>query len=55
MSVRYARVSALDSGRLIQGEALIDARENNLLWVEAARHVAEFEGFAEARLAGRCM
>ncbi len=54
MAVRYSRVSALDAGRLIQGEARIVARDNRLLWIEAASHTAEFEGFAEPAPAGSC-
>jgi hypothetical protein len=54
MSVVYSRVSALDRNRLIHGEAHILRDENQLLWIEAARHTAEFDGFAEAALAGRC-
>ena len=54
MSVRYCRVSALDSNRLIAGEAHILDDEARLLWVEAARHIAEFEGFAAPEMAERC-
>lgn len=48
LSVRYHRVSALDPRRLIAGEAHIVPSERQLLWIEAARHLAQFEGFAEA-------
>lgn len=54
LSVRYSRVSALDSHRIIQGEAQILHAEGQVAWVEAARHLAEFEGFAERTLAGAC-
>lgn len=54
MSVAYSRVSALDASRLVAGEAHILRAENRLLLIEAAHHVAEFEGFAEAGLAQRC-
>jgi len=54
MSIRYSRVSALDSNRLIMGEAHILRDEDRLLWIEAARHIAEFEGFVGPDLAGRC-
>jgi hypothetical protein len=54
MTVRYTRASALDPGRIIAGEAHILSTEGRLLWVEAARHLAEFEGFVEPALAGRC-
>ncbi|MGG5818913.1 hypothetical protein [Falsiroseomonas sp. HW251] len=54
MSVVYSRVSALDSSRLIHGEAHILHAENQLLLIEAARHLATFEGFAEAGLARSC-
>ena len=48
MSVHYSRVSALDPRRLIAGEAHIVPGERQLLWIEAARHLAQFEGFAES-------
>ena len=54
MSVRYSRVSALDSSRLIHGEAHILRVENQVMWIEAARHMAEFEGFADASQARSC-
>ena len=54
MSVRYSRVSALDPRRLIAGEAHILPGERQLLWVEAARHLAQFEGFAAAEPSQRC-
>ena len=54
MSVRYSRVSALDPRRLIAGEAHIVPGERQLLWIEAARHVAQFEGFAAAEPSQRC-
>jgi hypothetical protein len=54
MSVRYSRVSALDANRIVDGEAHILNDQARLLWVEAARHIAEFEGFAAPELAGRC-
>lgn len=54
MSVRYSRVSALDPNRMIEGEAHILRRERQLLWIEAARHVAAFEGFTNPELAARC-
>jgi hypothetical protein len=53
-AVRYSRVSALDSGRLIAGEARILPGAQRLLWVEAASHEAEFEGFESPDSAGRC-
>jgi hypothetical protein len=53
-SLRYSRVSALDGNRLIAGEARILPGGQRLLWVEAAAHEAEFEGFEGAELAGRC-
>jgi len=54
MSLRYSRASALDPARLIQGEAHIQRDGPQLLWIEAARHVAEFQGFAAPDTAGRC-
>ena len=53
LTLRYSRVSAVNADRLIEGMASI-LPEGTLLWVEAARHTAEFEGFAEAETAGRC-
>jgi hypothetical protein len=53
-SVRYSRVSALDSSRLIAGEARILPGAQRLLWVEATAHEAEFEGFEGPDFAGRC-
>jgi hypothetical protein len=53
-SVRYSRVSALDSGRLIAGEARILPGAQRLLWVEAAVHEADFEGFEGPEAATRC-
>ncbi|WP_237214859.1 hypothetical protein [Falsiroseomonas oryziterrae] len=37
MAMRYSRVSALDSRRIIEGEAHILPAERQLLWIEAAR------------------
>lgn len=54
MSVRYSRASALDAGRLVTGEAHILPAERRLVWVEAARHLAQFEGFLAADAAMRC-
>ena len=54
LSVRYSRVSALDPRRLIAGEAHIVPGERQLLWIEAARHVAQFEGFAAPEASQRC-
>jgi hypothetical protein len=53
-SLRYSRVSALDSSRLIQGEARILPDTDEVLWIEATIHRAAFEGFAAADAAGRC-
>ena len=54
MSVHYSRVSALDSSRVIQGDAHILRDTNQILWIEAARHLAAFDGFAGAAFADRC-
>jgi hypothetical protein len=54
MSVRYTRASALDPRRLIAGEAYIVPGDRQLLWIEAARHLAHFEGFATPEAAQRC-
>jgi hypothetical protein len=53
-SLRYSRVSALDGSRLIAGEAHILPGAERLLWVEAAQHEAEFEGFDAPEAVGRC-
>lgn len=50
----YTRVSALDRNRVIAGEARILPDQGRVLLIEAARHLADFEGFAAAELAGRC-
>lgn len=54
MTVRYRRVSAVDANRVIPGEAHILQEAAQVLWVEAARHTAELEGFAGPEIAGRC-
>ncbi|PWS35402.1 hypothetical protein DFH01_17420 [Falsiroseomonas bella] len=54
VSLTYSRVAALDSSRLIAGEAHILPGAQRLLWVEAASHEAEFEGFETPDAAGRC-
>ena len=54
LSVRYSRVSALDSRRIITGEAHILPEPGQVLWIEAARHQAEFQGFAERESARSC-
>lgn len=54
VAVRYTRVSALDPRRLIAGEAHIVPGDRQLLWIEAARHLAQFEGFATAEASQRC-
>jgi hypothetical protein len=52
--IRYARASALDSSRVIEGEAVIEQEHGRILWIEAARHHAVLEGFAERAAAGTC-
>lgn len=54
VAVRYTRVSALDPRRLIAGEAHIVPGDRQLLWIEAARHLAQFEGFATPEASQRC-
>lgn len=53
-TVAYRRVSALDAGRVISGEARILTEERQVMWVEAARHLAEFEGFGAPEIARSC-
>lgn len=50
----YTRVSAVDRNRVIPGEARILPREGRVLLVEAAQHLADFEGFGPPDLATRC-
>ncbi len=52
--LHYGRVSAIDSRRVIAGEARILPHESRVLLIEAAQHLAEFDGFAPAELATRC-
>lgn len=53
-AVSYTRVSALDSSRLIEGEAQILPGRGQVVWTEARTHIADFEGFAAAEAANRC-
>jgi hypothetical protein len=53
-AVAYRRVSAIDANRVITGEARILAEERQVVWLEAARHTAEFEGFASPDVARVC-
>jgi hypothetical protein len=53
-SVAYRRVSAIDPNRVITGQARILEDENQVAWIEARRHTAEFEGFAAAEVARSC-
>lgn len=53
--LRYGRVSALDPRRVIAGEARILPHQGQVLLTEAARHLADFEGFAAADAATRCV
>ena len=55
LSLRYSRVSARDPARLIPGEAYILPDEGQLLWIEAMRHAAVFEGFAAPQSATGCV
>ncbi|WP_203072620.1 hypothetical protein [Falsiroseomonas ponticola] len=45
LSLSYRRQSAISSTRIIQGTARITAEPGLLQWIEAADHLAEFEGF----------
>ena len=54
LSLRYSRVSARDPARLIAGEAHILPDEGQLLWIEAKRRIAVFEGFAAPEAATGC-
>ncbi len=54
LAVRYRRVSALDSNRVIAGEAQILPQEAQVVWIESTRRTAAFEGFAGPELAGHC-
>jgi hypothetical protein len=52
--LHYSRVSAIDARRVIPGEARILPDQSQVLLVEAAQHLADFDGFAPAELATRC-
>jgi hypothetical protein len=54
LSARYSRVSARDPARLIAGEAHILLDKGQLLWIEATRRIAVFEGFAAPESATGC-
>ena len=54
LSVRYSRVSARDPALLIAGEAHILADEGELLWIEATRRIAIFQGFSAASSGTGC-
>jgi hypothetical protein len=54
LDLAYTRVSALDARRVIAGEARILPHQGQVLLIESAQHLADFEGFAPAELATRC-
>ena len=45
MALTYRRQSAISATRIIEGTARITAERGLLQWIEAADHLAEFEGF----------
>ncbi|SFK99331.1 hypothetical protein [Falsiroseomonas stagni] len=45
LTLSYRRQSAISATRIIQGTARITAEPGLLQWIEAADHLAEFEGF----------
>ncbi|WP_439552406.1 hypothetical protein [Falsiroseomonas sp.] len=45
LTLTYRRQSAIAASRIIQGTARITAEPGLLQWIEAADHLAEFEGF----------
>ncbi len=53
-SITYRRPSVLDPSRIIAGEARILPDGEEILWVEAHRQTAEFEGFAAPSVARSC-
>lgn len=53
-SMRYHRQSALFASRIIEGSASILPGTDQVRWIEAADHLAEFEGFAPAEAARSC-
>jgi hypothetical protein len=54
LALTYTRVSALDARRVVAGEARILPHQSQVLLIEAAQHLADFDGFAPAELATRC-
>ena len=50
----YTRQSAIQAGRIITGEARIEAALGALRWIEADTHLAEFEGFEPPAAAQSC-
>jgi hypothetical protein len=54
LDLAYTRVSALDARRVIAGAARILPHQGQVLLIESAQHLADFEGFAPAELATRC-
>jgi hypothetical protein len=53
-AITYRRPSVLDPSRTVAGEARILPEGDEILWVEARRQTAEFDGFAEASAARSC-
>lgn len=54
LALHYSRASAIDARRLIPGEARILPHQGQVLLIEAAQHLADFDGFAPAEMATRC-
>jgi hypothetical protein len=52
--LHYTRASAIDARRVIPGEARILPAQSQVLLIEAAQHLADFDGFAPAEMATRC-
>jgi hypothetical protein len=52
--ITYRRPSVLNPSRTVTGEARILPEGDEILWVEARRQTAEFEGFDDPAAATNC-
>ncbi len=54
LTLTYRRQSALRPARVIEGSARIAPDAGHLRWIEAADHLAEFEGFEAPEAVNAC-
>jgi hypothetical protein len=54
LALSYRRRSAISATRIIEGTARITAEPGLLRWIEAADHLAEFEGFEAPEAVRAC-